>query len=370
MHWQCRKQSAHTSKKSATNMSIFVSDQSDSSSSCLARSFKNYNKMGTHVMHPSWSMSSLMTALPESPSTLCSHASTTRHSHYSHTTNYSHQLFLFWVLQNVCNVLFFMSLIRIFLIYHIWFLESQSFGTACNSDNHDNNLSTCLSDIDEWLEHANKFCKSSNHLTESVHSGQNGSREEEEDSRLSAICNTYLGASEHELYNITLPCVREESPTCTYRTRKCGGYECTRLMRPYDEFLDDVRRRKHEAERNARKKAKHVELTLRMRRKENAINDWELKQTRKAMDKMDKIQAYQTTSLLDRVHQPSNANELERKQFRASARTQKKICLVREKAEKQKLNLRRSTLKRFQQMQTSETHSAPSEISWGSRLPL
>jgi len=29
----------------------------------------------------------------------------------------------------------------------------------------------------------------------------------------------------------------------------------------------------------------------RMRRKENAINDWELQQTRKAMDKMDKIQA-------------------------------------------------------------------------------
>lgn len=28
-----------------------------------------------------------------------------------------------------------------------------------------------------------------------------------------------------------------------------------------------------------------------MRRKEHAINDWELQQTRKAMDKMDKIQA-------------------------------------------------------------------------------
>ena len=39
---------------------------------------------------------------------------------------------------------------------------------ACNIDNGDNNnskLSTCLSDIDEWLEHANKFCRSSNHPT-------------------------------------------------------------------------------------------------------------------------------------------------------------------------------------------------------------
>jgi len=38
---------------------------------------------------------------------------------------------------------------------------------ACNIDNDDNNIkfSTCLSDIDEWLEHANKFCRSSNHLT-------------------------------------------------------------------------------------------------------------------------------------------------------------------------------------------------------------
>lgn len=30
---------------------------------------------------------------------------------------------------------------------------------------------------------------------------------------------------------------------------------------------------------------------IRLRRKENALNDWELQQTRKAMDKMDKIQA-------------------------------------------------------------------------------
>ncbi|CAJ1948190.1 unnamed protein product [Sphenostylis stenocarpa] len=197
---------------------------------------------------------------------------------------------------------------------------------AYNIDNDDTKYSTCLSDIDEWLEHANKFCRSSNHHTESVHSEQNGSKEEE-DSRLSAMCNSYLVAPEHrELHNITIPCVREESPvskgqtclTCTHRTAKCRGYERTRLLGPYDEFFDDVRRRKQEAERDAHK-TKH--------------------------------------------------NDLERKQFKASVRTQKKICLVREKAEKQKMNLRRSTMKKFQQMQTSETHS-PSEISWGSHIPL
>ncbi|KAG5043163.1 hypothetical protein JHK87_007078 [Glycine soja] len=326
-------------------MSIFCSNKSDSSScsSCLARSFKN----------SAWSMSSLVTALQESPSTICSH------SHYSHhATEFSTP-------------------------------RDQSFGIATSKVddyNNNNNLSTCLSDIDEWLEHANKFCKSSIHLTESVHSGQNGSQEEE-DSRLSAICNTYLAAQEHELHNITLPCVREESPffqgqtrhACTYKPPKCEGYEHIKMMD------DIVRRKQEEDERDARKKAKHVELMLKLRRKENAINDWELQQTRKAMDKMDKIQAFRGTKhkpplilqdqtgyfTLDCVHQPSNAvkNELERKQFRASARTQKKICLVRQKAEKQKLNLRRSTMKRFQQMQTSETHS-PSQISWASHLPL
>ncbi|KAG5009550.1 hypothetical protein JHK82_018175 [Glycine max] len=323
-------------------------------------------------------MSSLMTALEESPSTICSH------SRYSYTTNYSHHATEFSTPRDQ---------VRIACLEHTMPLSSPL--SACNVDNN-NNSSTCLSDIDEWLEHSNKFCKSSIHLTESVHSGQSGSPEEE-DSRLSAICSTYLAAQEHELHNITLPCVREDSSvfqgqsciSCTCKPPKFGGYERTRLMGPYDEFLDDIRRRKQEAERDARKKAKHVELILKLRRKENALNDWELQQTRKAMDKMDKIQAFISLEKIEgkaqastdftrlnrllyigRVHHPSNAvKELERKQFKASARTQKKICLVREKAEKQKLKLRRSAMKRFQQIQTSKTRS-PSEISWGSRLPL
>ncbi|QCE04661.1 hypothetical protein DEO72_LG8g2698 [Vigna unguiculata] len=297
------KHTVPSSHKEA-NMSHFCSNKSDSSSR-VARSFKN----------SAWSMSSLMTALPESPSTICSNASTTFHTNTHHATEFSTP-------------------------------RHHSHGMACNIDNGDNNnskLSTCLSDIDEWLEHANKFCRSSNHPTESIDSGQNGSQEEEEYSRLPALCNSYPVAQEHgELHNITLPCVREESPvfkgqtclTCTHRTAKCGGYERTRLMGPYDEFFDDVRRRKQEAERDARK-AKHVELML---------------------NKQEKL----WTRWIKFRH-----SDLERKQFKASVRTQKKICTVREKAEKQKLNLRRSTMKRFQQMQTSETHS-PSQLSWGS----
>ncbi|KAL2319968.1 hypothetical protein Fmac_028937 [Flemingia macrophylla] len=304
-------------------MSNFFSNQSYSSYSscsssslcCLERSFKNSHKMdSTHVLHPAWSMSSLITALPKSPSTF---ASNTHHPHYSHyVTEFSSP-------------------------------RDQSFGIARNIDNDNNNLSTCLSDIDEWLEQANKFCTFSNHLTESVHSGGNRSQDEE-DSRLSAICNTYLRAPEHELHNITLPCVREDHVfqgqtrlNNTYRTPKCGGgdYESTRLMEPYDEFLDDVWRRKQEAERDARKRAKHVELML--SKQERLWTRW-----------------------IKFRH-----NELERKQFRASARTQRTLCIVREKAEKKKLKLRRSALKRFQHMQSFETRS-PTENSWGSCLPL
>ncbi|BAT96764.1 hypothetical protein VIGAN_09006000 [Vigna angularis var. angularis] len=60
------------------NMSHFCSNKSDSSSR-LARSFKN----------SAWSMSSLMTALPESPSTICSNASTAFHPNTHHATEFS-----------------------------------------------------------------------------------------------------------------------------------------------------------------------------------------------------------------------------------------------------------------------------------------
>lgn len=95
----------------------------------------------------------------------------------------------------------------------------------------------------------------------------------EEDLRISAICNDFLSAPEHELYNITLPSIREESPvfqgqnhlSCTYGATKSGtgSNERRRLLsrsKPYDELWSEARRKKHEVERDARNKAKHVEL--------------------------------------------------------------------------------------------------------------
>ncbi|KAJ1388197.1 hypothetical protein SESBI_39301 [Sesbania bispinosa] len=256
-------------------MSIFGSNSNQSdSSSCLelARTLKNSQKIrAPHVVHPAWSMSSLMTALPESPSPICSHASTT-YTQSQTRTYYSD--------------------------------NATEFSTPRNQNSgiDNNNCSSCFSDIDEWLEHANKFCSSNNyHLTETVDSRQNGRTEE--DTRILAICNTFLTVPEDELCNITLPSVREGSPvfhgqttliSSNYGAFKSGSNERRRLMcrpKPYDEFLNEVRRKKLEAERNARTKAKHVELMRRMRRKEEAINDWELWQTRKAMDEMDKTQA-------------------------------------------------------------------------------
>ncbi|WVZ17097.1 hypothetical protein V8G54_010079 [Vigna mungo] len=66
------------SSQKEANMSHFCSNKSDSSSR-LARSFKN----------SAWSMSSLMTALPESPSTICSNASATFHPNTHHATEFS-----------------------------------------------------------------------------------------------------------------------------------------------------------------------------------------------------------------------------------------------------------------------------------------
>nr|XP_027192502.1 uncharacterized protein LOC101499119 [Cicer arietinum] len=239
-------------------MSSFGSNQSESSSCFLAR---KRGKMAA------WSMTSLITALPESPNS-------------THSSTYSDNATEFSTPRN------------------------QRLGIAYIDNN-------CLSDIDEWLEHANKFCKSFNeHLTETRRNGS-----PERDLRMSAVCNNFLTTSENELYNIILPSVREESPnrhTQTHLTSCINRYgggrrpfksattskQRTRLIskpKPYDEFLNEIRRKKLEADKVARNKAKHLQLMHRLRRKEEAINDWELQQTRKAMDHMDKIQACNVT---------------------------------------------------------------------------
>ncbi|CAI8606648.1 unnamed protein product [Vicia faba] len=289
-------------------MSNFLSNQIDSSSSSsscyLARTLKTKRGKNLHHQPATWSMSSIITALPQypspppPPSDSASHFSTPRNQRLGMT-----------------------------------YVENS-----------------CFSDIDEWLEHANKFCKSYDHHNEDNHA------EQQRDLRISAVCNNSLIAQEHELYNIILPCVREETPLPQNITSSINRHPHSRLTRsrpnPYDELLNEHKRRKLEAYKDARNKAKHLHLMQRLRRKEEAINNWELQQTRKAMDHMDKIQ-----------------NELERKQVMASAKTQKKIRSVRDKAEKQKLKLRQSTMKKFKQLQIQETHSS-SDTSWDSRLHL
>ncbi|MED6130920.1 hypothetical protein PIB30_005209 [Stylosanthes scabra] len=199
-------------------------------------------------------------------------------------------------------------------------------------------ISNCFSDIDEWLEHANKFCKSNDELHALA------KEDEEELMRISVICKDFLSATQNELHNVTLPSIREESPvmegrtrarlsSCIYPPPTTQSDEHAKLLTRRESTLTN----KHQLERRARNKAKHAQLMHTLRRKEEAINNWESQQTRKAMDHMDKIQ-----------------NKLEKKQMVVSTKTQKKICSVREKAEKQKLNLRRSTMKKFQQLQLSE----------------
>jgi hypothetical protein len=87
---------------------------------------------------------------------------------------------------------------------------------------------------------------------------------------MSAVCNNYQAAQEHQLYNIILPSVREESPVpqniTSFINRYGGegsGNQHTKLInspKPYDEFLNETRKKKLEADKDARNKAKHLQL--------------------------------------------------------------------------------------------------------------
>ena len=85
-------------RKEANMSNNLRSNQSASSCSCysssslaLARTFRNCERMmGGRVLQPAWSMSSLLTALPQSPSPICSYASATRTCHSrSHYSDYA-----------------------------------------------------------------------------------------------------------------------------------------------------------------------------------------------------------------------------------------------------------------------------------------
>ncbi|GAU24431.1 hypothetical protein TSUD_391410 [Trifolium subterraneum] len=257
-----------SSKKSDS----YSSSSPPSSSSCyLARTLKT--NRGKNLHPATWSMSSVLTTLPESPPPpICSHPLPLPPSHANtyidNATDFSTP-------------------------------RNQRLSMAYNEN--DNN-SNCFFEIDEWLEHANKFCKSFNHHTDDhfTETRGNGSPDHEQDMRISAVCKNYLKAQEHQLYNIILPSVREESPvlqnitSCINRYEGGSSSQHTKLIsrpKPYDEFLNETRKKKLAADKDARNKAKHLQLMQRLRRKEEAINDWEMHETMKAMDDMDKIQA-------------------------------------------------------------------------------
>ncbi|KAF8379223.1 hypothetical protein HHK36_028653 [Tetracentron sinense] len=102
-----------------------------------------------------------------------------------------------------------------------------------------------------------------------------------------------------------------------------GHHRLMNRPKPYHAFLGEIRRKELETEVNAWKEAKHLKLMNEslLRRKEAAINAWEFKQTRKALNDMKKLE-----------------NKLETKRVNAIEKSQKKIRLTQRKADKKKVD--------------------------------
>ncbi|PON57729.1 Remorin, C-terminal [Trema orientale] len=61
--------------------------------------------------------------------------------------------------------------------------------------------------------------------------------------------------------------------------------------KPYSTFLDEVKKQELEAEKEARRKTKQSELIDKLTRKEAAINEWEHKQTSKIVEEMKRLES-------------------------------------------------------------------------------
>ncbi|XP_054779790.1 uncharacterized protein LOC129287605 [Prosopis cineraria] len=275
------------------------------------------------ILHPGGYAGQHVHLLPESPSPICSHP--LKISSSDSDTFYSD------------------------IASHFPSPRNQSFGTSCNEDN---NCSSCYCEIEEWLEHANKFCRPFNfnaryHLSSDTGDSldQNG-RSPEVKLSISSICKKFL---DHELYSNTQPSANEStvygSQSClacinsVYGTSKSERDQGQRKLlsrpKPYKAYLNEIEMQKLETERDSWKRARHLELLERMRRKEAAIDDWELQKTRIAVEKMKKLQQ-------------NLQNKLETKQLEVASKTQKKLCLLKQKAEKkQKRDLRRTTIEKI-----------------------
>ncbi|KAG7946183.1 hypothetical protein I3843_14G026200 [Carya illinoinensis] len=111
------------------------------------------------------------------------------------------------------------------------------------------------------------------------------------------------------------------------RSQNDGQHKLLSHLEPHHALFDEVKRRELEADIDAWKKAKFLELVDELERKEAAISIWEFEKTKKAMEELEKLES-----------------KLERKRLREIEKTQKKIGRVNKEANKKKSKARRSTI--------------------------
>ncbi|CAN6562522.1 unnamed protein product [Malus baccata var. baccata] len=111
--------------------------------------------------------------------------------------------------------------------------------------------------------------------------------------------------------------------------------------KPYHEFLDEVKNQELKAEIKAWKKAEHMRLMTRLRKEEAAIDDWEFKQTSKALKEIKKLES-----------------KLEKERAKAVENTWKTISIAKEEANNKKIKVRRSTIGKISSV--SETYQKAS----------
>ncbi|KAI4356710.1 hypothetical protein L6164_000709 [Bauhinia variegata] len=296
--------------RNAKSPTFFPGNQTESHSlSSSARIFPSSETRRAHhrdpsVLQPMWSMDSLVEALPESPSPICSHDS---ESFANETSSTISETYYSGIATEFSTP------------------RKQIFGPASG----ENNCSNCFLEIDEWLEHASKFCPSNYYTRDYGNLRQN--RSQEENLSMSSICKAFLTVPDDQLHKITLPSVREEIPVngesrpASINSPANERRNLISRRKPYKAFLNEIQREMKDAQRDALRKAKQKTKIERMRRKEAAIADWELQQTNNAIEEMMKCQ-----------------NKLECKRMEASAKAHKKIWSVKREAQKRKANLKQS----------------------------
>ncbi|KAF3440044.1 hypothetical protein FNV43_RR18322 [Rhamnella rubrinervis] len=280
------------------SMSMF--EFCDNATSSSARTFRTSGgpRNSSSGGCPAWSLSPLMEVLPESPSPICSPQSSRAFSPKS-CRFYSHGSSDLFAPRNQC---------------------------FCTTSNCSKQSISCI-EVNDWMEHAQqRYDHFHNHSQE-----------------CSSKCyKSSLSMRDNEFDGLPVPLEKEESSVHEYSHQACarGIYEPSEagsidaqqheLMtrpKPYHAFLDEVKQQELEAEIDSRRKAKQMELMDKLRRKETAISDWELKTTSKVMEEMKKFES-----------------ELEKRRAKAFVKTQHKISKTKAEANKKMDQARRKTI--------------------------